>query len=356
METIRKAIEDEGYEDVCTTEDDLGYESAREEHNKVRLQLEGLSTPQDIQLIKVSLATLPGVTLVQLDDTGAIAEVAYDPDRTWTRCFIEVIEQTNSLGLFKAKLHANSGEGGLDRRREIQDSRNIFCMSCVFTVPLFLLSMVTYIPRNMEWPNKKIVHVFTIGGLLRLILSLPPQFVVRRRFYVGAYKALQNGSANMDVLVALGINGAHLYSLYMVVQALTSPSFKGTDLFVTSGISVEILISYIFLGKYLLALAKGKTSEAISKLMDLAPATTTLLTLDDQGIVVQEREISSQLIQRRDIIKVHIKMKFPLDHPLLELSFNSMGLFIMNCSPMILHWLVCIQYQIFYPIVVHDWR
>ena len=111
-----------------------------------------------------------------------------------------------------------------------------------------------------------------------------------------------------------------------------------------------------FLGKYLLALAKGKTSEAISKLMDLAPATTTLLTLDDQGIVVQEREISSQLIQRRDIIKVHIKMKFPLDHPLLELSFNSMGLLIMNCSPMILHWLVCIQYQIFYPIVVHDWR
>jgi cation transport ATPase len=131
--------------------------------------------------------------------------------------------------------------------------------------------------------------------------------------------------------------------VYTVVRTATSPRFKGTDFFETSAMH----FSFILLGKYLEVLAKGKTSEAISKLMDLAPDTATLLTLDDQGIVVQEREISSQLIQRRDIIKVQIKMKFLLDHPLLELSSNGMGLSVVNWSPTILHWLVCIHYQLF---------
>jgi Cu+-exporting ATPase len=333
---------------LMSTIDDLGFEvdliSAGEERNKVRLQLEGLSTPQDIELIKVSLAALPGVTLVQLDDTGAMAEVAYDPDRTGPRCFIEVIEQTNSIGVFKAKLHANPGEGGPDRRREIKDYRNLFYLSCVFTVPVFLLSMVfMYIPGIMEGLDKTVVNMLTIGALLRWILSTPVQFGIGWRFYSGAYKALRNGSANMDVLIVLGTSAAYFYSVYTVVRAATSPTFKGTDFFETSA----MLISFILLGKYLEVLAKGKTSEAISKLMDLAPDTATLLTLDDQGIVVQEREISSQLIQRRDIIKVQIKMKFMLDHPLLELSFNSMGLSVVNWSPMIFHWLVCIHYQLF---------
>lgn len=290
---------------LMTAIDDLGYEveliSAGEERNKVRLQLEGLSTPEDVELIKVSLTALPGVTSVDMDLNGSMVQVSYDPDKTGPRCFIEVIEESASSGLFRANLMANPGQGGPDRTFEMNYYRKYFFWSCVFTVPVFLLSMVfTYIPGIKEVLNKPVVNMLNIGALLRWILATPVQFVLGRRFYVGAYKSLRNGSANMDVLIALGTNTAYFYSAYTALRSASSATFKGTDFFETSA----MLISFILLGKLLEALAKGKTSEAIAKLMDLAPDTATLITLNEEGNVVQEKEISSQLIQRKDIIKV----------------------------------------------------
>jgi Cu+-exporting ATPase len=124
--------------------------------------------------------------------------------------------------------------------------------------------------------------MMSVGMLLRWVLSTPVQFIIGRRFYIGSYKALRHGSANMDVLIALGTNAAYFFSVYSVLRAATSKAFKGTDFFETSA----MLISFILLGKYLEVLAKGKTSQAIAKLMDLAPETATLLTLDTEGNVV----------------------------------------------------------------------
>ena len=88
--------------------------------------------------------------------------------------------------------------------------------------------------------------------------------------------------------------------MYSVLRAATSQGFKGTDFFETSA----MLISFILLGKYLEVLAKGKTSNAIAKLMNLTPDTAILLTLDSEGNVVGEEEIDSRLIQKNDVIKV----------------------------------------------------
>jgi Cu+-exporting ATPase len=104
----------------------------------------------------------------------------------------------------------------------------------------------------------------------------------------------------MDVLIALGTNAAYFYSVYVVGRAVFSSHFKGSDFFETS----SMLISFILLGKYLEVLAKGKTSQAIAKLMDLTPDTAILLTQDDKGNVIGEREIDSRLIQKNDVIKV----------------------------------------------------
>ena len=113
----------------------------------------------------------------------------------------------------------------------------------------------------------------------------------------------------MDVLVALGTNAAYFYSMYIVIKALTSDKFEGQDFFETSA----MLISFILLGKYLEVLAKGKTSDALSKLTDLAPDTAHLLTLDNYGNVVSEEEISTQLLQKNDIIKIVPGAKVPVD-------------------------------------------
>lgn len=126
---------------------------------------------------------------------------------------------------------------------------------------------------------------------------------------MGSYYALRRKSANMDVLVALGTNAAYFYSMYIVIKALTSDKFEGQDFFETSA----MLISFILLGKYLEVLAKGKTSDALSKLTDLAPDTAHLLTLDNDGNVVSEEEISTQLLQKNDMIKIVPGAKVPVD-------------------------------------------
>lgn len=113
----------------------------------------------------------------------------------------------------------------------------------------------------------------------------------------------------MDVLVALGTNAAYFYSVYIVIKASTSRSFEGQDFFETSA----MLISFILLGKYLEVMAKGKTSDALAKLTDLAPETAFLLNLDGDGNVISEIEISTQLLQRNDVIKIVPGAKVPVD-------------------------------------------
>lgn len=113
----------------------------------------------------------------------------------------------------------------------------------------------------------------------------------------------------MDVLVALGTNAAYFYSVYIVIKALTSESFEGQDFFETS----SMLISFILLGKYLEVVAKGKTSDALAKLTELAPDTATLLSLDVDENVISETEISTQLLQRNDVIKIVPGSKVPVD-------------------------------------------
>lgn len=126
---------------------------------------------------------------------------------------------------------------------------------------------------------------------------------------MGSYHSLRRLSANMDVLVALGTNAAYFYSVYVVIKALTSNKFEGQDFFETSA----MLISFILLGKYLEVLAKGKTSDALSKLTELAPETAHLLTVDSDGNFVSEMEVSTQLLQKNDIIKIVPGAKVPVD-------------------------------------------
>lgn len=113
----------------------------------------------------------------------------------------------------------------------------------------------------------------------------------------------------MDVLVAMGTNAAYFYSVYIIIKALSSDAFEGQDFFETSA----MLISFILLGKYLEVVAKGKTSDALAKLTELAPETAFLLSLDGDGNVISEKEISTQLLQRNDVIKIMPGAKVPVD-------------------------------------------
>ncbi|MCD7460877.1 putative copper-transporting ATPase hma5 [Datura stramonium] len=292
------------YNQLLETIEDTGFEailiSTGEDRSKILLKVDGVQTDNSMSIIESSLRALPGVEDVDIDPELKKLSVSYKSDKIGPRNFIQVIESTGS-GQFKAIIFPEGGGKQSHRQEEIQYCRRSFLWSLVFTIPVFLTSMIfMYIPGLKDGLDIKVVNMLSIGEILRWVLSTPVQFIIGRRFYSGSYKALRHGSANMDVLIALGTNAAYFYSVYSVLRAATSPSFKSTDFFETS----SMLISFILLGKYLEVLAKGKTSEAIAKLMNLTPETATLLHLDDEGNVVNEEETDSQLIQKNDVIRI----------------------------------------------------
>ncbi|XP_059645625.1 probable copper-transporting ATPase HMA5 [Cornus florida] len=283
---LLEAIEDTGFGAILI--------STGEDRNKIHLKIDGVRTDHSMRIIENSLQALPGVQDIDIDHELKKFSISYKPEVTGPRNFIQVVDRTGS-GRYSAAIYPEGGGKESRGQQEIKQYYMSFLWSLVFTVPVFLASMVFHM-----YLKTKVVNMLTDGEIIRWVLSTPVQFIIGRRFYTGSYKALRHGSANMDVLIALGTNAAYFYSVYSVLRAATSPNFKGTDFFETSA----MLISFILLGKYLEVLAKGKTSAAIAKLMDLAPETATLLTLNDEGNVISEEEIDSRLIQKNDVIKI----------------------------------------------------
>ncbi|KAG2288255.1 hypothetical protein Bca52824_047859 [Brassica carinata] len=264
---LLEEIENAGFEAVLiSTGDDV---------SKIDLKIDGEFTDESMTIVERSLEALPGVQSVEIKNGSDKISVLYKPDVTGPRNFIRVIEST---------VFGQSGHIKATKQEEIRQYYKSFLWSLVFTVPVFLTAMVfMYIPGIKHLLMYKVINMLTIGEIIRWLLATPVQFIIGWRFYVGSYKALRRGSANMDVLIALGTNAAYFYSLYT---------------------TSAMLISFIILGKYLEIMAKGKTSQAIAKLMNLAPDTAILLTVDEEGNVTGEEEIDGRLIQKNDVIKI----------------------------------------------------
>ncbi|XP_074568171.1 cation-transporting ATPase HMA5-like [Curcuma longa] len=145
---------------------------------------------------------------------------------------------------------------------------------------------------------------FLIQDLLKWVLVSIIQFVIGRRFYMAAYKAVRHWSTNMDVLVVLGTSASYFYSVGALFYGAFT-GFRPPIYFETSA----MIITFVLFGKYLEVIAKGKTSDAIKKLVELAPATALLLVKDevwgtsyaDESMVTGEsepvsKEVSSSVV------------------------------------------------------------
>ena len=197
----------------------------------------------------------------------------------------------------------DSERSGIDtegeaRRIEIEKQKHLLIVGIVFSVPLFVLSMA----GDLGLLPESITHSSWIK-LVMLALALPVQFYVGWQYYVGAFKAIRNRSANMDVLVALGTSAAFFYSLPVAFGLL-----RGHVYFETAA----VIITLIRLGKFLEVRAKGKTSEAIKKLMSLRPKTARVVR---NGV---EIEISIDDVILQDVVIVRPGESIPVDGEVIE--------------------------------------
>jgi len=267
--------------------------------------------------IEGQLLALPGIAKATVNLITAMAKVQYDTRVVGVRTIRDVIEGAGFTAALVKQYDAgdttNTGSSSNSikqlRQEEARRWRALLVFASVFAVPMVLLAMIFPLVSPVELPlSQPAARGVSVSAVVQLVLATPVQFYVGWRFLVGAFKALRHKSANMDVLVASGTLIAYLFSVGSLVGSLVNPEYEPMYYFEVS----VLLITFIVLGKYIECLAKGKTSEALTKLMDMQSKTAILLVMDD-GIVVDEQEIDVDLLQRGDTVKVVPGAKIPVD-------------------------------------------
>lgn len=237
------------------------------------LPLRRLSDDNDAQRLEKALAKLEGVQSAAVSYATGKAIVKYIPTLVSQADLRRAI---NAAGFEAVTVEGNAEDAErLAREKEISHQRHLLIVGLLLTVPLFALSMA----RDFGVLPAFLLDVGHAGhaGQIKAVwwfdwvlfaLATPVQFYVGWQYYVGAYKALRNGAANMDVLIAMGSSAAYFYSLPILFGWLSGHVYFET---------AAVIITLIVLGKFLEARAKGRTSEAIKKLMGLRPKTARVI-------------------------------------------------------------------------------
>ncbi|CAK9171520.1 unnamed protein product [Ilex paraguariensis] len=296
--------------DIVSAIEDAGFEASlvqSSEQDKMILEVTGISSELDAQVLEGILSNLRGVRQFRFDRISSELEVLFDTEVLGSRSLIDGIEG-ESFGKFKLLVKNPYTRMASKDFEESSKMFRLFTASLFLSIPVFLMRFVCpSIPLLYSLLLRR-CGPFQMGDWLKWALVTIVQFVIGKRFYVAAGRALRNGSTNMDVLVALGTSASYFYSVYALLYGAVT-GFWSPTYFETSA----MLITFVLLGKYLETLAKGKTSDAIKKLVELAPATALLLVKDKGGNNTREREIDALLIQPGDILKVLPGTKIPAD-------------------------------------------
>ena len=279
--------------DVIARIERAGYGIATGEADLV---IKRLADDNDARRLEKAFLKLDGVLEAQVNYTAEKARVRYIPtvvtQAEIRRAVIESGFEALELGGDAEDAEAKA------REDEINEQRRLLIIGLVFTIPLFLFSMgldfglLPMMWMEADWPK-----------WLMFVLATPVQFYVGWQYYVGAFKSLRNGSANMDVLIAMGSSVAYLYSITVMLNLISGHVYFET---------AAVIITLIRLGKYLEARAKGRTSEAIKKLMGLRAKTARVLRAGLEADVPVDEVIVS------DVVIVRPGEKIPVDGVVIE--------------------------------------
>lgn len=250
------------------------------------------------------LNKMEGVTKAEVNLATEDLHVDYDDSKLNTQDIIGKIEKAG-YGAYEVKEDTKIDE--TDKEEAINSLKKRFVLSLVFAVPLLYISM----GHMMGAPLPNIINPMDNAmnfALIQLILVIPVM-IVGRKFFISGFKNLVHLSPNMDSLIAIGTSAAFLYGIYAIVKIAGGDTHFSMDLYFESGATILALIT---LGKYLEAKTKGKTSEAIKKLMGLAPKKATIIV---DGV---EKVISIDEVKVGDVILVKPGEKLPVDGEIVE--------------------------------------
>ena len=281
----------------------LGYNVIHEktaEAGQVDLKISGMTCAACSARIEKKLNSLEGVKSANVNLTTERGSISFDSERIKAEDMIKAVKE---LGYSAEKIEDVSREQEKEQKEtEIRNMRIALLASALLSLPLVIAMVLSLLKAHS--PVLDILH----NQFFQLAVATPVQFIIGARFYKQSYYALRSGSANMDVLIAMGTSAAYFFSLYNVFFQ-TVPAGMMKDLYFEAA---AIIITLILLGKYLEAIAKGRTSEAIKKLAELQAKTARVIRQS------REMDIPIEEVILGEIVVVRPGEKVPVDGKIIE--------------------------------------
>ncbi|KAH8597635.1 E1-E2 ATPase-domain-containing protein [Bisporella sp. PMI_857] len=331
-EKIVELIDDRGF-DARIVSTQLGSASATSATATSQFKIFGVRDGAAANALEAKLQSMPGVNSATVSLATGRLNVSHLTNIVGLRALVELVEAQGYNALVADNGDNNAQLESLAKTREITEWRIAFQTSLAFAIPILLISMVL----PMAFPVidfGRMVLFFPglyLGDVMCLVLTIPVQFGIGKRFYISAYKSMKHGSPTMDVLVVLGTSAAFFFSVAaMIVSVFAPPHTRPSTIFDTS----SMLITFISLGRFLENRAKGQTSKALSRLMSLAPSMATIYVdpiaaeksaegwelganepkePTQEGNAAEERVIPTELLQVGDIVILRPGDKIPAD-------------------------------------------
>ncbi|KFP05723.1 Copper-transporting ATPase 1, partial [Calypte anna] len=299
----------------------------------LELVVRGMTCASCVHKIESTLMKMNGVLYCSVALATNKAHIKYDPEIIGPRDVIQVIKD---LGFTTSLVKKDRSASHLDHKQEIRQWKRSFVVSLVFCIPvmgLMIYMMVmdsqlsdAHTHQNMSSEEMEALHSsmvleyqllpgLSVMNFLSFLLCVPVQMFGGWHFYIQAYKALKHKTANMDVLIVLATSIAFVYSFVILLVAMAEKAKVNP---VTFFDTPPMLFVFISLGRWLEHVAKGKTSEALARLISLQATEATIVTLGPGNVLLSEEQVDVELVQRGDVVKVIPGGKFPVDGRVIE--------------------------------------
>ncbi|MFC4698423.1 heavy metal translocating P-type ATPase [Enterococcus aquimarinus] len=293
-QTISEAVHQAGYEVVQSTQE-------------MTFAIEGMTCSSCAQTVEKTAKHLAGVKDAAVNLATEKLVVQFNPGAVQAREIIEAVKEAGYSAKIFTSSKENTTEEADKKAKHLKDIWTRFIGSAIFTVPLLYLAMGDMVGLPTPSFLNPMENSVTFATL-QLLLTIPVMYFGRSFFIVG-FRTLFKGHPNMDSLVALGTSAAFLYSVYSTILVYQGDAHAAMNLYYESA---AVILTLITLGKYFESVSKGKTSEAIKKLMGLAPKTANVMR---DGVEV---EIAIEDVQTGDILVVRPGEKIPVDGTVVE--------------------------------------
>jgi P-type Cu+ transporter len=298
FDVLKSAVEKAGY----------GLEEIKKA-KEVTLMVEGMTCASCSSAVERSLKKLEGVEIASVNLATNKATIKYDGSKVKIAELKKAVEKAGYVPKDIEKSLATD-EDQLRKDKESKDMFQRLILSIIFSLPLLYIAMGhMFIPDIAKLPAIIDYHNYPLNfTLAQLALTLPVMWAGRKFFLIG-FKTLFKGSPNMDTLVAIGTGAAFIYGLYAIVAIYFGDfSFVENLYFEVAALIITLLL----VGKYMEARMKGKTSEAIKKLMNLTPKTARLVKNGS------EIEVSLEEVEVDDVLIVKPGERIPVDGVVTE--------------------------------------